>query len=87
MVAALFLPLLFITDTQKPNRERERETKQHRREKRENDETKKTRKNLKTIFQSFARSELCLTHFDKMWTKTGELCVEVSKNYNAQATG
>lgn len=22
-----------------------------------------------------------------MWTKTGELCVEVSKNYNAQATG
>lgn len=42
---------------------------------------------MKTIFQSFARSELCLTHFDKMWTKTGELCVEVSKNYNAQATG
>lgn len=46
---------------------------------------RKNKKNLKTIFKSFARSELCLTHFDKMWTKTGELCVEVNKNYNAQA--
>lgn len=39
---------------------------------------------LENTFPKFSRSELCLTHFDKMWTKTGELCVEVSKNYNAQ---
>lgn len=47
---------------------------------------KRGKEKLENNFPKFSRSELCLTHFDKMWTKTGELCVEVSKNYNAQAT-